>query len=238
MVMSIRRKKHPHARRGFTVAEMLTVIGILVLLVAILIPAIGRLRRQAQGAACVANLRQLVFAYQVYAGNNDGRGPAFTFSKSDSWVEAFRSAASVDAGGTLYVCPRVGADATSGDFGTAFSSWTITLDRPGGPAQVSGSYGFNAWLLAWDPKGKAGQQFSGGRPRQYTRGAADGGERVPFFADAPWADGWPRADAPAPPDLTNGDRANQGPEKAPHENMLARFTIARHGRAINAAFAD
>src|SRR5690349_9362324 len=130
--MSIRHNDPSRGRRGFTLAEMLTVIGILVLLIAILIPAIGRLRRQAQGAACVGNLRQLVFAYQVYAGNNDGRGPAFTFSKSDSWVEAFRAAASADAGGTLYVCPRVGADAVSGDFGTAFSSWTITLASAGG----------------------------------------------------------------------------------------------------------
>ena len=233
---SPRLRGEPRDRRGgFTLAEMLVAVGIALVLVAILLPAVGRVRRQAQAVGCLANLRQLGFAYGVYAAGNDRRGPAFTFSKSDSWVEAFRVQAETPTG--LYLCPRTG-DNVSPDFGTAQSSWTLTLERKTGPARVSGSYGFNAWLMTWEPKGKGGQQFSGGKPGQYLPPAASGMDLVPVFADATWADGWPRADDPSPPDLVGGDRKRQGPEQAPKENMMARFAIARHGRGINVVFLD
>jgi prepilin-type processing-associated H-X9-DG protein len=62
--------------------------------------------------------------------------------------------------------------------------------------------------------------------------------RVPVFADATWLDGWPRADDPTPPDLRTGDSGRQGPGQAPRENMMGRFTVARHGRGVNVAFLD
>ena len=113
------------------------------------------------------------------------------------------------------------------------------ISRPrGSPAKISGSYGFNAWLLRWEPKGKGGEEFSGGTAERHVPISSKAAESVPVFADATWTDGWPRAEDPTPPDLTGGDRANQGPEKAPKENMMARFTIARHDRAVNVAFLD
>ena len=66
-------------RSGFTLVELLVVIGIIALLISILLPALNRARRQAQMTACLANLRQLGQISLTYAAENRGwlphRGP-------------------------------------------------------------------------------------------------------------------------------------------------------------------
>ncbi len=52
--------------RGFTLAELLVVIGLIALLVALLLPALNRARRSAQRVACASNLRQLANVQQFY----------------------------------------------------------------------------------------------------------------------------------------------------------------------------
>jgi len=60
-------------RRGFTLVELLVVIGIIALLVSILLPALNKAREDAKRVRCLSNERQLVMAWQMYASENKGK---------------------------------------------------------------------------------------------------------------------------------------------------------------------
>lgn len=61
---------------GFTFIELLVVIAIVAILVALLLPSLGRSKSTGYNAACVNNLRQLGIATRIYADDNRDRLPS------------------------------------------------------------------------------------------------------------------------------------------------------------------
>jgi prepilin-type N-terminal cleavage/methylation domain-containing protein len=66
---------HAHRTRGFTLVELLVVIGIIALLISILLPSLNRARETANRVKCGSNMRQVGQAMLLYANENRGRFP-------------------------------------------------------------------------------------------------------------------------------------------------------------------
>jgi prepilin-type N-terminal cleavage/methylation domain-containing protein len=77
-------KSHPP--RGFTLVELLVVIGIIAVLISILMPTLARVRKQAMRIACAANLRSNAQAVLMYANENAGKIPAFDRTRTGAPV--------------------------------------------------------------------------------------------------------------------------------------------------------
>ena len=89
------------AARGFTLVEVLVVIGIVAILLAILLPTLSRARVGGVDIACKANLRQLHTAQVLYAGENKGRltPPRRSQTVKEQWL--YRLWPYLDAGFSL-----------------------------------------------------------------------------------------------------------------------------------------
>ena len=68
----------PNARRGFTLVELLVVIAVIVILLALLLPAIGMARASSRQRQCISNLRQVATAWARAATREPVRGPQWS----------------------------------------------------------------------------------------------------------------------------------------------------------------
>jgi prepilin-type N-terminal cleavage/methylation domain-containing protein len=93
-VIRMIRSGRPQARQAFTLIELLVVIAIIALLIALILPAIGKSREAARTVICSSNVRQIIVAFQLYAGDNKkipgihDHGPANPYNniKNLDWI--------------------------------------------------------------------------------------------------------------------------------------------------------
>lgn len=80
----------PHVacqRAGFTLLEMIAVIGIIVILMGLLSPMVNRARKSARQADCRSNLRQFGIALTVYRADHAGKNPDWMSSLYPKYVD-------------------------------------------------------------------------------------------------------------------------------------------------------
>jgi len=86
MNSQIQSSKLQPAKRGFTLVELLVVIAIIGLLIAILLPSLGKARDRAKTAVCASNLKEIGVAFRMYTeSENNGK----TYSSNTSLPGTF-----------------------------------------------------------------------------------------------------------------------------------------------------
>ncbi len=91
---------------GFTLVELLTVMSVVGVLAALLLPAVSQMRNKAKSATCLSNLRQLAIGVQGYAAENNATYPQGVTSDNKTWVDrTIPYLGQNTRGKTVWLCP-------------------------------------------------------------------------------------------------------------------------------------
>jgi prepilin-type N-terminal cleavage/methylation domain-containing protein/prepilin-type processing-associated H-X9-DG protein len=262
MSACIEIRSHREKRsQGFTLVELLVVIGIIAVLIGILLPALNKARKAAKTATCLANLRSLSQAEFQYWNDNKGKfSPYYNGDGNNSkfqieWMAQPKKNTQFDK---ARICPEADSEnmatPAGNEAGTAFTYWgprgQALADPNGGNnsnptnnsgAHLTGSYCFNAYLLRLDISGSDGSLVGGGQATNkdwlWNVGMGRTAE-IPLIMDGCWSTVWmrenqyPTATADVYDPMVTRGATN------PDFTNYKRILVARHGLAINMSYMD
>lgn len=218
-------------KNAFTLIELLVVIAIIALLLAILMPSLKKVKRQAQGVVCKAHVRQWALSYQLYAEQNDDKLAltAWGGNVNNSYTEVLRPF--YDDIDKIRYCPVAAKMPTSPNWGSdrirgdTFEAWWLNPTAFGWMNDDDlglGSYGENYRIRS--PEGSDDPAMYWGTIT--SKGAYD----IPMFTDAKWHNFAP----------DNGQNPPTGPGfyDLGQWDWIYCALMRRHGDGINVAFMD
>ena len=240
-------------RRGFTLVELLVVIAIIALLMSILMPALGRVKKQAKSVLCQSNMKQWGNCYAMYADVWDGSTPAGWLASTTLptpmdyakcyWMEALRPYYMNE--GDLRLCATATKPMSrTGKAPGTFTAWGIfgdpgQLDRIGEPwgwcYVVIGDYGStgnNGWIA--DPPPDVTPDLGEDHPVAWNwrNFNIKGAGQVPMHGGNQWIDAWPMVTDEIP--LYEGEPCGSYSDYT----HMVRICLNRHDGFVNWVFMD
>jgi prepilin-type N-terminal cleavage/methylation domain-containing protein len=218
-------------RKAFTLIELLVVISIIALLMAILMPALSRVKKQARTVACLSKLKQWGLFFSMYAEDYNGRFMK-GFTSNNRAVQALRDYHKCDD--KILTCPNAtkpwvdeygNPTGLEGTFLGSTSAWGYTpMDYL--PKPVKGSYGINGYCNNPD----AGNEPHSRPAADFWRGPnVSGAAYAPLWMDAIRFNGWPlHTDTPPAYD---GEHWNDNAQ-------MGRYCMNRHDGFAGCLFLD
>jgi len=233
--------KDSSGRKGFTLTELLTVLGLIAVLLSLLLPVLGKTRAAAQSTACLSNLRQMSTVWMVYTTESRGRFMDYIWHVPGDPTAAWDGywpgiLARNGVRNNVLICPSASdlpANGSNRGYGDAETAWSGKYAPNGSAIKMTstnyrdGSYGFNRYLTN-------GGGFSPDN-RINNLSVVRRVSEVPVFFDCAYVDAKPinglETDPVQMPEDLKGIIHFASPDHF-------RILMARHGRGINVGFAD
>lgn len=235
-----------HERNGFTLIELLVVIAIIALLMAILMPALNRVKKQALMVTCQSNLHQWSLFFSMYTDENAGSFPqgnnGLQGGGNNRWVKALRP---YHKDNSDFLCCPIATKPVQDAYGQPtgytgkYAAWgTFSSDLGGGWAGwptseeggLYGSYGINGWAINPEPGSGRGSD-SALKGKFWRTKNVKGQNNIPLLLGASRYNGL--ADSTDEPPAYDGMWWDEG-----SGGRMKRYCLNRHDGFVNGLFMD